>query len=323
MINTFIFNPIRKDFIKRALETLYQYTDMEKNRVIVIDQTKDGLFEDWGIWSEIRDKIHLYLHPYRNLGFSKSMNEGLVHALRWESEYATVCNDDIEFINPKWWQGVLDTFAMDKKIMAVNPMSLREPGWGYGLDHGKYIDLLPYKETYSQEDYDFLLKGDFSVTRKRIMGSGELPPEVQKNWEKGYGLPAQKNGVIDAIATWCTTFKRESLLKYGLFDEKWYPGGGEDYDMNARVYRKGERMVGTTLSWVWHWWGSSKDNQGAIADKGEALPIKDELRWADVDWMWPPKLNNGWHMDPWGHWTDDKGVRHPGKRKKRIHVVEL
>ena len=321
--NTFIFNPIRKDYIQKALETLYEYTDMENNRVIVIDQTLDGLFENWEVWQTIHPLIHLYMHPHRNLGFSKSMNEGLIHALRWESQYATVCNDDIEFINKKWWDGILETFNQDEKIMAVNPMSLREPGWGYGLDHGKYIDLLQYKEIYTEEDYDFLLKGDFSAIRKQIMESGELPPEVQKNWERGLGLPAQKNGVIDAIATWCTTFKRESLLEFGLFDEKYYPGGGEDYDMNARIYRKDCRMVGTTKSWVWHWWGSSKDKQGEAQGKGNALPILDELRWMDPDFLWPPKLNNGWKMDPWGHWTDSEGKKHPGKRKRKIHIVEI
>ena len=49
---TFIFNPVRPDFIYDAIDTLYKYTDMENKRVIVVDQTKNGLKLD-------RNKVHL------------------------------------------------------------------------------------------------------------------------------------------------------------------------------------------------------------------------------------------------------------------------
>jgi GT2 family glycosyltransferase len=296
--NTFIYNPIRPDFIHRCLETLYQNTDMTDNRVIVVDQTMQGL-------KLPMDKVHLVLRPHRNLGFSKSMNEGIIHALYWGSEYITCANDDIEYMNPLWWPGILETFQKyGEQVLAVNPMSPREPGWGYGLPHGEVIDLLPYKPEYSQEEYDYLLKGDFSMLEN-------LPAT----------FPKQKNGVIDAIATWHTTFKREAFEKIGLFDERYYPGGGEDYDLNARAYRDSYRMLGTTLSWVWHWWGSSKDHQSDFKDTG--LPILQELRWMNPDKIWPPEVNNGQHMDPWGKWTDELGVKHPLSRDPNIAIMDI
>jgi GT2 family glycosyltransferase len=304
--NVFIYNPIRPDYIHRCLETLYKYTDMSQNRVIVVDQTLDGLQLDM-------TKVHLVLRPHRNLGFSKSMNEAIIHALYWGAEYITCANDDIEYMNGGWWQGILDTFEQyGEKVLAVNPESPRTPLWGYGRPHGEYIDIIGYKKEFSQEDYDYLLKGDFSdIDTRGVLNSPVALPAT---------FPRSKSGVTDAIATWHTTFKAEFFEKIGLFEERYYPGGGEDYDINARAYRDGYRMLGATKSWVWHWWGSSKDNQGQL---GQSLPIIDELRWLDVSSIWPPERNNGQSMDPWGKWTDDKGGKHPMYRDPKIGIIDI
>jgi len=295
--NTYVFNPVRPDYIDRALYTLYKYTNMDKCRVIVVDQTLDGL--------KLNEKVHLVLRPHRNLGFSKSMNEGIIHGLRWGSEYITCANDDVEFMNKAWWEGIVDTFKEDERILAVNPMSPREPGWGYGLPHGEYIDLIKYKNEYTKKDYQYLLKGDFTKI------SSKLPDS----------FPRHKTGVIDAIATWFTIFKKEFFEKIGLYEERYYPGGGEDYDINARCYRKGHRMVGTTKSWVWHWWGSSKDKVGDY--KGKGLPVVDELRWMNPDELWPPEKNNNQVMDPWGKYTDNNGDKIPMYREKEVGIVNI
>lgn len=305
--NTFVINPVRPDYIHKCLESLYKYTDMKNNRVIVIDQTVDRL-------PEMRDKVHLVLRPHRNLGFSKSMNEGIIHGLRWNSNFITCMNDDVEFINHAWWSGIEETFNQDERIMAVNPMSLREPGWGYGMPHGEYIDLLPYKEEYSQKDYDWLLAGHF-----------EDVPNLPASF------PRHKVGVIDAIATWCTVFKKEFFHKFGMFEERYYPGGGEDYDINARCYRQGYRMVGTTRSWAWHWWGSSKDKAGDYEGKG--LPVVSELCWLNPDQLWPPEKNLSWDentksmqpkgFDPWGKVTLQDGSKQAMIRDKEVRVVDI
>lgn len=305
--NTFVFNPVRPDYIERALETLYRFTDMTENRVIIVDQTLEGLKLSMG------DKVHLVVRPHRNLGYSKSMNEGIIHGLHWNSEYITCANDDVEYMDSRWWDGVLETFNdHGEKVLAVNPESPRIPLWGYGRPHGEYIDLITHKEEFSREDYDYLLKGDFSDLENTAVlhSEAELPAT----------FPRQKNGVTDAIATWHTTFKKEAFYKIGLFEERYYPGGGEDYDYNARAYREGNRMLGTTKSWIWHWWGSSKDNQKKL---GAGMPIINELRWLNPDQLWPPEENNGQRMDPWGRWTDEKGEKHPMYRDPEIGIIDI
>jgi GT2 family glycosyltransferase len=295
--NVFVFDPIRPDFIERCLLTLKKYTHHDY-RIVLIDQTMDGMYE------KVKNDVHLYLRPYRNLGFSKSMNEGIIHGIRWGAKYITVINDDIVFMDDRWWDGIMETMNSDPNIMGVNPECPKEPGWGYGLPDGEFINLMEYKENFTTQDYDYLLEGDFS-------GVAGLPDT----------FPRKKVGVIDAIATWCTTFRRECFEQYGLFDERYYPGGGEDYDYNARIYRTGKRLVGTTKSWVYHFWGASKDKLSE--HKGKSLPLDPALVWNHPHLLWPEDKNGGQVMDPWGKWTDKDGNKIPMERDPVIGIIDI
>ena len=236
--NIFIFNPIRTDFINRCLDTLYQYTTCDF-RVVLVDQTVDGMYD------QVKDKVDLYLRSKRtNLGFAKSMNEGMIHALHWKSKFITACNDDIEFINSAWWNGAIEVWNRYPTCAVVNPAAI--------MDRND-TPRIPYKETYTDEEYFSLLKP----------------------W------------VIDGICMWMPIFPRERLLEVGLYDERFYPGGGEDYDWNTRAYKKGYRCLGTFNSFVWHWWGKSKDDtaSGAI----QTPTIEPQRRWNDLSGLYGGK----------------------------------
>ena len=313
-VATFIIPIIQGNFIKRCLETLKKYTSIE-HRVIVIDN--NNLDE---AKKECEGLYHLWISSYRNLGFAKSMNLGATIS---QTPYIVMCNDDLEFIDKRWWQGVLDTFAMDEKIIAVNPMSPREGAWGYGLRSDNKDTWLPpegytkdtetsitpiidgkpfvYKEEYTEQDYINLL-------------------DNHPRWQKGT--------VCDALAMTCTVWKKEGLKEMGLLDEKFYPAGGEDYDINARAYscawpierdicveKYHRRMVATTRSWIWHWWGSSKDEISA-KDPTNKL-FESRPRWNNNDELWP------YGFDVWGHGTDADGKRYPYKRIPEVHIEEL
>lgn len=241
--NTFVVPIIIPDYIERFLVTLYKYTPPNFN-VILIDQTLDGVPE-----YAKDDRVQMYIRPYRNLGFSHAMNTGIRIS---NTPYVTCSNDDVEFVDDRWWSGIMETFNADKQIKAVNPMSITEPGWGYGCNKDSEESLikekeealkckfnreeerfehLPYQEEYTKDDYDYLL--------------------------------SRKSGWIDGIITWCTVFEREALEYKGLFDERFFPGGGEDYDIGGRFYsqwwpnKEGNpmdryRMVATAKSWAWH-----------------------------------------------------------------------
>lgn len=304
--NTFIFNPIRNDFIGRAIETLYQYTDMSQNRVIVVDQTKNGL-------KLPMDKVHMVIRPYRNLGFAKSLNEGIIHALRWGSEYISCFNDDVEWINKAWWQGIVDTFNMPsvKEILVVAPESPRLPLWGYGNTKGDYINVIPYERAITQEGYDYLMKGNFSDVK--VDEKGNPKPKT---------FPDNYVGVCDGIAAWGPVFKRKFFDILGLWEERFYPGSGEDYDMLCRAYSKNYRMVSTRKSWCWHFWSKSVRPGEDLSNM--AYPIEDKRRWNNLGDLWRPENNEGNNMDVWGFYTSKiDGKRKPFKRVLEIGIIDI
>lgn len=308
----FTFNPVRSDFIHKALDSLYKYNDMTNSRVIVVDQTQDGL-------KLSRDQVHLVLKPSRNLGFSKAHNEAIIHGIRWGTKYIVCCNDDVEWISRKWWDGILETFTSDDKILIVNPECPRVPLWGYGRPHEEYIDILDYKQEFTDAEYNYLLEGNFESLKEKY---GSFLPA---------SFPLQKSGVCDAIAMWMPVFKSECFEKIGLFDERFYPGGSEDYDMDGRVYSEGYRAVGTTKSWVWHWWGKSKDKGGEFVGKG--LPVDPKYVWADINYLWPSEWNLSWDekegkmkpkpFDPWASCFLMDGTKVGMKRRKEIAIVDI
>jgi GT2 family glycosyltransferase len=300
--NVFVFNPIRSDFIEKAIETLYKYTDMSNMKVVIVDQTMSGLPDIQG--------VHMKLRPNRNLGFAKSMNEGIIHGLHWRSKFVTCMNDDVEFINKRWWGGIIDTFNIksQNEILAVNPESVKIPLWGYGRPPNEYIEVIDYKENFTDEDYDYLLKGDFSALKEKY-------PDIPASFPLNY------SGVCDGVAAWGTVFKRKHFDVIGLWDERFYPGGAEDYDMMGRMYSKGFRAVSARNSWVWHHWGKSKDEQKAA--QITSFPIEKERHWADLSYLWPIEWNEGHELDIWGKYDGREGKKKIFKRRPEIGRIEI
>ena len=298
----FCFPIVRVDFLPRALETLYKYTEVDF-RVFVVDQSLEGLDKDF-----IKKYIHYYIRPFQNLGFAKAGNEMLWTAYRQGYPYMAICNDDIEYMNKGWWQGIKDTFAMNDKILLAAPMSPKEGGWGYGLtgenndtwippkgfirdpqdDRSILPERLSYKENFTDEDYNYLVN--------------EHP-----HW--------QKNSLCDGMAMWHPVFKREALEKVGYLDERFLYGKGEDYDYMARVYRLKYRAVSTTKSWVWHHWGQSTEKLAELPPE-----LFNRPQWNNLDELWVPEENEGNHIDPWGFYTSKAGIRTPLKRVSEVRI---
>lgn len=276
MDNTFIIPIIRTDLIERCLETLYKYTP-PNFYVYIIDQTPNGLN------TNLRDRYQnlMIIRPPRtlthtkgNLGFAKATNLGIAMV---ETPYFTMCNDDVEFVNRAWWWGVLETFKVvdeatpERPCMMVNPASVKLPDWSVGRPKGDDHYILPYKNKYSQEDWDSLVNEEHFVNEH---------------------LTIMPGSVIDGVTMYCSVFKTTRFLEVGMLNEKFYPGGGEDYDYNTRANMAGFRCVGTTLSWVFHHWSKSF----ATIQEQEAVKalIDDKLRWNNNNELW------GENFDIWG-----------------------
>lgn len=302
---TYVFTPISERYISRAIYTLYKYSKPDSFRIVLVDQVKGRMSQK--TWDYLKDKVHLYLHPpTRQLGYAKAQNEGILHALHWKTPYICASNDDLEIIDSRWMDGIKETFAKNERIGCVVPMSPRVAGWGYGVKHNP--EVLPYKEEYTKEDYDYLLKGDFSDKKAQLPAS----------------YPTNISGtIVDGAVFVMPYFKRECLLDVGLMDEHFFPGSGEDVDWNARAYIKGWRVVSTSLSWIWHHWSSSKDlfASGELEDPYYKPP--DHPYWVNLGELWRPEDNEGHDFDVWGHYRNQKGEKVPLKRVEEVFVDKV
>lgn len=271
---------IRTDMIERCLETLYRYTD-NIFYVIVIDQSVNGVATDlrerYSNLMVIRSP-KTDLHHTGNLGFTQATNLGLRLA---QTPYVMFLNDDVEFIHPGWWDGAMETFKMVEKAtpsrpaLLVNIASIKLPDWSVGLPKGQDHYILPYKEQYSDKDWQFLI---------------DEPHFINKH------LTIQPGSVIDGINLYASVADREKLLEVGFLDELWFPGGADDYDLCCRASMFGYRCVGTTLSWVFHHWSKSF----------AAVQEEDGVRSLAM-----PELHHGDLREKWGERFDLWGVRCP------------
>jgi len=306
----FIYPIIRTDFIERSIDTLTEYTEKGTYRIIIVDQSLEGIKQN--LVDYLYENDHLYIRQ-KNQGYSNAANKGIIQALQWQTPYIAVVNDDTEFMYYGWFEDAIEEFDSDPKIVAVNPDSPRFSMAGYGRPHGDNLDIIPYKEKYTPEDIAYLKAGNYDKEEIQSRTPYEIPET----------FPFTRRGVMDGITTWLTIFKREALMELGLFEERFVWGGGEDYDMNARAYSCGypvprddcdptlhRRMVSTMKSWVWHHWGKSKDSRFEL----DPELFKHKEPWNNLEELWAPTF------DLLGHYTDESGVIRPIKRKLPVPI---
>lgn len=277
----------------QSLKTYRKYAPGAK--VIVVDQTPNGAISRM----DIERYTDAYLWVYRTLGFSKAMNMGIEIS---DTEYVCCANDDVELVNLRWWDSILEWFDKDPTIAGVNPASIKgytnesdhlPCNCGVGLEEktDNCLKCRSYRYEYTEEDYNYF-----------------MTPRVVKSGMISKINPSTK---VDGIMTWFTVFKRESLDKIKnngcYYDEHFYPGGGEDYDLMCRMYDiKGgsdtrHRVVGVYNSWAYHHWFGTR-----IKNPPKIIP---ELRWNNVDGKYnrkdgDPKIIHGGkeHISNWDLW---------------------
>lgn len=278
--NTFIIPVIITTYIERCLECIYANTKESSFYVYILDQTVNGLDA-----TKLRNKYRNLMiirtpksdrHYTGNLGFAKATNLGISLVT---TPYFTMLNDDVEIIYKDWFQGVLDTFAQvehdtpNTPAVLVNPASTRMADWSLGRASGDHFDVIPHKDKYDDEDWRVLTQEDHYVNE---------------------ALTLHPNIVIDGVAMYASVCDTTKFLEVGYLDERWYPGSAEDYDWGSIAYMKGYRCVGTTKSWVFHWWSSSM--KAAREEDDIKSLMQDELRQGDLGDKWPDN-----RFDLWGY----------------------
>lgn len=238
---TFGIPVVRPDLLHKCLDSLYKYTEKGSFNVILIDMTRRGL--DVNLRDKYQDLLIIRSPKTKkfytgNLGFQFANNLALKLT---DTPYYVFCNDDVEFINKRWVQGVMDTFVKVEKAtpsrppLLVNVASIKLPDWSVGKPKGEDHYILPYKEEYTDKDWDYLVNKEHYVNKH---------------------LTIKPGSVIDGINLYCSVARTDLLKKIGI-DDLWYPGSAGDYDLSNVASMWGYRCVGTTLSWVFHHWSIS------------------------------------------------------------------
>lgn len=294
---TVIIPVIRPDLIERCLETLYEYTE-PMFYVYIIDQTVKGL-DSTKLRNTYRNLMVIRtpksdVHYTGNLGFAQATNLGIQLV---QTPYFMMCNDDVEFIHPAWWDGVMETFNMvekatpDRPPVIVNPSSLKLPDWSVGRPSGDDHYILPYKEKYSDDDWNFLLNEEHYVNEH---------------------LTIKPRSVVDGVTMYASVCDTKRFLDIGLLDEKFFPGSGEDYDYSCRASMMGYRSVGTTLSYIYHHWSATFK---ALHDEDDVKSLQiPELNWNQTNEKWGPGF------DIWAVKCEECGAGMYVKDKKNIAV---
>lgn len=275
---TVITPVIRPDLVGRMLETLYEYTE-PMFYCYLIDQTVEGLdatklrntYKNLMVIRTPKSDVHYT----GNLGFAQATNLGISLV---QTPYFMMCNDDIEFIHPKWWQGVIDTFAKveeatpERPAVIVNPSSFKLPDWSIGKAAGEDHYIIPYKTQYTDEDWNFLINEEHYINEH---------------------LTIMPGSVIDGVTMYASVVHTQRFLEIGMLDERFFPGSGEDYDYSCRASMVGYRCVGTTLSYVFHHWSKTFK---AIQDEDNVKSLMiPELSWNQTNEKW------GEGFDIWGY----------------------
>lgn len=281
--NTFVIPVILTTNIDKCLESLYRCTEKGTFYVFIIDQSVHGLdatilrnkYENLMVIRTPKSDIHYT----GNLGFAQATNLGISLVT---TPYFTMLNDDAEMVNIKWWQGVLDTFADIDKVTPDSPAvmvclaSIRLADWSVGRADGDDFDILPYKETYTDEDWDFLVNEKHYINQH---------------------LTIEPGSVFDGVTMYACVCDTRRFLDIGMLDERYFPGSGEDYDYSCLARMRGYRSVSTTKAWVFHHWSSTF--RALRADKEEVKSLQ------------MPELNWNQNHEKWGENFDIWGVKCP------------
>ena len=269
---------IRDDLVGRMLETLYAYTPPGMFYVYIIDQSIRGI-DATALREKYRNLMVIRspktdIHYTGNLGFSLATNLGVKLV---ETPYFMMINDDVELIHPAWWDGVLESFkkiekeSPDTPALIVNLASVRLADWSLGRAAGDDFDIIPYKEKFTDEDWDFLVNSPHYINEYLTITPGS---------------------VFDGVTLYASVVKTKEYREIGGTDDKYYVGAGEDYDLSCKARMYGYRSVCTTLSWCWHHWSMSFKS---VRDQEEVRSLKiPELEWNHNHEKW------GQRFDIWG-----------------------
>ncbi|HLB66336.1 hypothetical protein A2886_03080 [candidate division WWE3 bacterium RIFCSPHIGHO2_01_FULL_42_13] len=163
------------------------------------------------------DKRFVYYRNPKNLGFVKTCNRAVFELDKTNNDILLI-NSDTK-VTKNFLEEMLDLLSIDNKIGAVSPRSNNATIATVPLSEASQKGIVP------EESYKI-----FTELKKRLPRYNEIPTAL------GF----------------CMLIRRTVIDKFGLFDEVFGKGYGEENDFSMRIKQGGYISVLSNWSYVFH-----------------------------------------------------------------------
>ena len=213
-----------KETLQRCLTSLFTKTLTSAYEVTVVDNaSSDGSIE---MLQQEFPQVHLIKNEL-NIGFSKANNQGIRYAIANSAKYVLLLNNDIEIIEGRWLQTLIDALESDNKIGIVGCKLLYSDGY---IQHAGGI---------------IKLRGGFH------RGENEE--------DRGQYNQAE---FVDFVTGAALMIKTSVIYRIGLLDEGFSPLYYEDTDWCVRAFLYGYKILYSPSPTLIHHCGLSANKLG-------------------------------------------------------------
>ena len=203
------------EFLRDCIERVYTHTDVPFELILVDNATQDGF---GGYLDKLarRRRNATVIHNKENRFFAGGNNQGLEIA---RGRYAMLLNADT-LVGPGWLSRMIACAQRRPEFGLVGPCTNGATG----------VQLVPQPGYRTSEEF----------------------PSFARGWAKRHDGQWE---IAHRIIAFCLLIKRDVLKRVGLLDERFGPGGYEDYDYCLRAQHAGFSAVVARDVFVHHFGG--------------------------------------------------------------------
>ncbi|HLG91081.1 MAG TPA: glycosyltransferase family 2 protein [Candidatus Saccharimonadales bacterium] len=212
--------PVYADWpsLKDCIQSLMQYVDAKHNVMLVNDCGPEADLLEKNIKEAIKGSKNFYYYRNpKNLGFVKTCNRAILKLDKTDNDILLL-NSDTE-VTAGFLEEILDLLSINTKIGAISPRT-----------NNATIFTLPLA----------------AISQKGI--------EARKSYElfRKYKAKFPRYSEVPTAHGFCMLIRRGLIKKYGLFDEAFGMGYGEEVDFCQRVAKHGWLNVVSHQAYVFH-----------------------------------------------------------------------
>lgn len=224
----------QRDLTRQCIESLERYTPLPHELIIVDNGSTDGTCDYLNALAAEKKHVRVIFNDH-NAGFSKANNQGAKYAT---GEYVLLLNNDV-ILTEGWLERLIACAESDATIGVVGPVTNKAVGQ-------QVVQIvLPVENDPIQK----------FACMQLMKAAG--------NWFETH-----------RIIGFCMLIKKAVVERTGLLDERFGPGGFEDYDFCLRVKQAGYRIMIAEDVFIYHIGGLGYTQNNLDYDKLRAQNVQ-------------------------------------------------